>query len=48
MRLASSGYGGGDPERVMRMRGDVVLAALEYEKFQTEYQDVFLEMNREG
>jgi len=28
------------------MRGDLVIAALQYETFKAEYQEVFLEMNK--
>lgn len=48
LRLASAGYGGGDPERVVQMRADWVMKMLQYEVFKNEYQDVFLEMNRGG
>lgn len=48
LRLASAGYCGGDPERVMRMRADWVLAAIQYEAFKADYEDVFLELNKGG
>lgn len=48
LRLASAGFGGGDPERIMRMRADWVLKAIQYEVFKGEYEDVYLELNRGG
>lgn len=47
LRLASAGYGGGDPERIMQMRADWVVKAAQYEAFKSDYQDVYIEMNRE-
>lgn len=46
LRLASAGYGGGDPESVLRMRADLVIAAMEYEVFKDDYNTVFIEMNK--
>ena len=45
LRLASAGYCGGDPERVLGMRADLVLAALQYEVFKGEYERVFVAIN---
>lgn len=47
IRLARSGYGGGDPERILRMRVDYVMAAIQYETFRSEFERTFVEMNRE-
>lgn len=46
LRLAKVGYFGGDPERVLNGRVDLVLEALEYERFQGEYEDVYYEINK--
>lgn len=46
LRLAFAGLGGGDPEKVGRMRADWVMKAMKYMAFQNEYEDVFVEMNR--
>lgn len=48
LRLASAGYGGGDPEKVLAMRADLVLAALQYEMFKQDYERRWLELNTEG
>lgn len=47
LRLAKAGYGGGDPERVLKMRADFVIAAMQYEAFLAEYERAFVELNRE-
>jgi hypothetical protein len=47
LRLARAGYGGGDPEKIMAMRVDLVLAALEYEGFVSNYERTWVEINRE-
>ena len=48
LRLAKAGYAGGDPERVLKMRADVVLAAMQYEAFLNEYERTYVDINREG
>lgn len=48
LRLARAGYGGGDPERVLKMRADIVMAAVQYETFVSDYEKKFMEINREG
>jgi len=48
LRLASAGYGGGDPEVVVQMRADWVVKMLQYEVFKSTYQEVFVEMNKGG
>lgn len=47
LRLAHEGYGGGDPEKVLRMRADIVLAAIQYEKFRSDYERAYFDLNRE-
>ena len=47
LRLAKAGYAGGDPERVLKMRADIVLAAVQYEGFVNDYESAFIELNRE-
>lgn len=47
LRLAKAGYGGGDPERILKMRADLVVAAIQYEAFLIDYERTFLEINRE-
>lgn len=47
LRLAKEGYGGGDPERILKMRADTVLAALQYEAFLGDYERAYIELNRE-
>ena len=46
LKLASLGYAGGDPEKVLNMRVDFVLAAIQYEKFKVDYDREWLELNR--
>lgn len=46
LRLAAEGFGGGDPERVGKMRADWVVKSFQYLQFKAEYEDVFLEMNK--
>lgn len=48
LRLAGAGYCGGDPERVLAMRVDLVMAALQYELFKDDYQRAAIELSREG
>ena len=48
LRLAKAGYCGGDPERILGMRADLVMAALQYESFIGDYERTYLELNREG
>lgn len=47
MRLASSGWWGGNPERILRAPADVVIAALQYEDFKSDYEAAYIELNRE-
>jgi len=48
LRLAKIGYYGGDPEKILKARCDYVIAALEYEKFLSDYEDIYHEINRGG
>lgn len=47
LRLARQGYGGGDPERVLQMRADMVIAANQYEGFLIDLDLTFVELNRD-
>lgn len=47
LRLAKAGYAGGDPERVLKMRADTVIAAIQYEAFINDYERAYIELNRE-
>lgn len=47
LRLAKAGYAGGDPERILKMRADIVIAALQYEGFIGDYEAAYIELNRE-
>lgn len=47
LRLAREGYAGGDPEKVLQMRADFVMAALQYEKFRSDYERKFISLNSE-
>lgn len=46
LRLAKEGFWGGDPERVLRARADLVLEALQYVAMLPEYERAYIEMNR--
>jgi hypothetical protein len=46
LRLAGKGYGGGDPERILGMRVDMVMAALQYVAFEDDFGREYVEMNR--
>jgi len=48
LRLAKAGYAGGDPERVLSMRADIVIAALQYEAFIDDYERAFIDINKEA
>ena len=48
MRIARKQYYGGDPERVLQAPTDHVLSLLEFDNFTTEYEEVFLELNKGG
>jgi hypothetical protein len=44
--LAGEGYCGGDPEKVLAMRADIVVHAMNFEVFKKQFQDAFLELNK--
>lgn len=46
LRLAKAGYWNGDPAAVLDARVDLVLEALDYEKFTADFESVYLEMNK--
>lgn len=48
IRLAREGYGGGDPENILNMRADLVLSIIHYEKFRTDYERAFVDLNKEA
>ena len=47
LKLAKAGYGGGDPEKVLQMPADIVMAAVQYEQFLAESERTWLELNKE-
>lgn len=47
LRLARAGYGGGDPEMILKMRADLVVAAIQYEEFNSDYERTHVELNRD-
>lgn len=47
MRLAKAGYCSGDPQRVLRTRADLVMAMLDYETFEADYESQYIELNKE-
>lgn len=46
--LARTGFAGGDPEKVLGMRVDVVVAAMQYSKFINEYERETIRLNSES
>jgi predicted nucleic acid-binding Zn-ribbon protein len=46
LRVSKTGFYEGNPEKVLKGRVDYVLAALEYNKFLIDYEDVYIEINR--
>lgn len=46
LRLAREGFGGGDPERILGMRADLVMDAWEYVNFQADYEETLGELNK--
>jgi hypothetical protein len=46
LKMARTGYGGGDPEKVLSMPVGIVVAMLHYEQFRDEYERAFMELNR--
>jgi hypothetical protein len=46
LRLAKAGYYGGSLQAVLEARADHVLAALEFEGFQADYELVSYELNK--
>lgn len=45
--LAKAGYYGGDPVAVAQAPADVIQSIVEYEAFEGEYQDAYVELNKE-
>jgi hypothetical protein len=46
LRLAKAGYGGGNPERVLKMRADMVMSIVQYEGFVADYERAYIELNK--
>lgn len=46
LRLAKEGFCGGDPERILKMRVDLVVASVEYVAFCGDYEKAFIELNK--
>lgn len=46
MRLAKAGYCGGDPQKILKTRADLVMAMLDYETFEADYESQFIEINK--
>lgn len=47
MRLAKSGYFGGNPDNVLNAPASTVLHIVNYESFENEYENAYTEMNKE-
>lgn len=48
LRLASAGYCGGDPEKVLAMGSHWVLAALDFEAYRAAYERAYVERSRDN
>lgn len=46
LMIAKAGYYGGDPEKVLSARVDLVCAVLGYEKFRGDYEIADCELNK--
>jgi hypothetical protein len=46
LRLAKDGFCGGDPEKILTMRADLVMAAYHLRVFDMEYERTYLDLNR--
>ena len=46
LKVAKAGYYSGDPEKVLQAKVDHVMLIIEYEKFNDDYQDVYMEINK--
>jgi hypothetical protein len=46
LSLAKAGYYGGDPEKVLQARVDIVLSLMQYESFRNDYQEVEYFINK--
>jgi hypothetical protein len=44
--LSRTGYGGGDPEKVLKMPVGIVVAMLQYEKFRDDYERAYMALNQ--
>ena len=47
-RIAKAGFFGGDPQKVLSARADVVLNILQFELFESDYQREFTRLTREA
>jgi hypothetical protein len=46
--VAKAGYYGGDPEKVLSARVDIVMDLIDYEAFTSDYEARYMELNREN
>lgn len=46
MRLAKQGYFGGDPQKILDAPIDIVLDIMHYEAFESDYMQVYDELNK--
>ena len=45
-RLACDGFCGGDPQRILDLPSDLVLQHWDFVRFQSEYEETLLELNK--
>lgn len=46
LRLAEKGWGGGDPEKVLQMRADLVMAGVQRQDYLADYERAYMELNK--
>lgn len=46
LQLASAGYGGGDPEKVLQMSVTWVVKIMKFVTFKADYERTFIERNK--
>lgn len=46
LRIAKAGYYGGDPEKVLKARVDMVIQVMDFEDFGSDYLNVYYEINK--
>ena len=48
LRLAKEGFMGGNPDAILKAPTATVIAMMEYTNYVGEYQETYMELNKEG